>query len=124
MAQTGEAPVALIVGTRPEGIKIAPVYLALKRAGVPVILCSLAATDPAVCEVFQAFNIVPDREFDTAYRIKDLSLVVQTVLREVNAWLVEMVPSLLLIQGDSTSAMAAALAGFYVNIPVGHVEAG
>jgi len=124
MVTTGEAPIMLLIGTRPEGIKMAPVYLALKRAGVPVVLCSLSQTDPALNEVLNLFDVVPDIQFDTLNIHCEPCSVIQYVLADLKATISTVRPSLLLVQGDSTGAMAAALAGFYMNVPVGHVEAG
>jgi UDP-N-acetylglucosamine 2-epimerase (non-hydrolysing) len=124
MVTTGEAPIMLLIGTRPEGIKMAPVYLALKRAGVPVVLCSLSQTDLALNEVLNLFDVIPDIQFDTLNIHSEPCSVIQYVLADLKSTISRLRPSLLLVQGDSTSAMAAALAGFYMNVPVGHVEAG
>jgi len=117
-------PVVIIIGTRPEGIKMAPVYHALKRAGIPVILCSTMQHDQLLTDVLKLFNITPDYELDIMRHGQDLFYITQSILQKTKEILLQIKPALLLVQGDTTSAMAATLAAFYLNIPVGHVEAG
>lgn len=119
-----ERPIVLIIGTRPEGIKMAPVYHALKRAQVPVIVVSTMQHDQLLTDVFELFGIVPDMSLDIMRLGQDLFYVTQSILQKTKEIFLEIQPALVLVQGDTTSSMAASLAAFYLRIPVGHVEAG
>lgn len=117
-------PVVIVIGTRPEGIKMAPVYLALKRAGIPVIICSTLQHDHLLREVFELFDITPDFDLNIMRVGQDLFYITQSVLQKTKELFRDINPLLVLVQGDTTSSMAASLAAFYLGIPVGHVEAG
>lgn len=119
-----EFPVVIIIGTRPEGIKMAPVYLALQRAGIPVVLISTMQQDKLLAEVFNLFGIAADYYLDNVHSSLDPFYITQTVLQKTKDIFRSLNPLLVLVQGDTTSSMAAALAAFYLGIPVGHVEAG
>jgi UDP-N-acetylglucosamine 2-epimerase (non-hydrolysing) len=119
-----EGPLALIIGTRPEGIKMAPVYHALKKAGIPVVVISTMQHDQLLTNVLDLFHIVPDYALDIMRPGQDLFYLTQSVLQKTKQIYADIKPSLVLVQGDTTSSMAAALAAFYMHIPVGHVEAG
>ncbi|MEX0940358.1 MAG: UDP-N-acetylglucosamine 2-epimerase (non-hydrolyzing) [Candidatus Babeliales bacterium] len=117
-------PIVLIIGTRPEGIKMIPVYFALKDAGMPVIICSTWQHNELLSEVYSLFNIKPEINFDIMRPGQDLFYLTQEILIKIKKVFQEINPSLVLVQGDTTSAMTAALAAFYLHIPVGHIEAG
>lgn len=119
-----EFPVVIVIGTRPEGIKMAPVYLALKRAGIPTILVSTMQQDQLLREVFDLFGIAPDYDLQIMHHGQDLFYVTQSVLQKTKELYTALNPLLVIVQGDTTTSMAAALAAFYLGIPVGHVEAG
>ncbi len=124
MFEHAESPIILIVGTRPEGIKMAPVYHALKRAGIPTILCATMQHGELLQEVFDLFKIKPDIELNIMRHGQDLFYVTQAVLQKTKEVFLSVQPSLIMVQGDTTSSMAAALAAFYLGIPVAHIEAG
>ncbi|MFC1841751.1 non-hydrolyzing UDP-N-acetylglucosamine 2-epimerase [Candidatus Dependentiae bacterium] len=117
-------PIVLIVGTRPEGIKVIPVYKALKKAGLPAILCSTMQHDELLSQVFDIFAVKPDINLDIMRHGQDLFYVTQSILQKTKEVFLRVKPSLVIVQGDTTSTMAAALAAFYAHIPVAHVEAG
>jgi len=117
-------PILLVVGTRPEGIKMMPVYFALKRVGIPVLLCSTGQHCALLEEVFTLFSVVPDIKLSLMKPDQDLSYLTCAVLESMKAVYAQYKPSLVLVEGDTTTVMAAALAAFYEKIPVGHVEAG
>jgi len=119
-----QGPLVLIIGTRPEGIKMAPVYHALKEAGIPVVVVSTMQHDQLLTDVLSLFGIVPDYSLDIMRLGQDLFYITQSVLQKTKQIYTQIKPSLVLVQGDTTSSMAAALAAFYLQIPVGHVEAG
>ena len=117
-------PVLVVVGTRPEGIKMIPVYNALKEADIETILCSTGQHTDLLDDTFRIFNVTPDINFNIMKPGQDLFYITQAVLDKMKTILRDIKPSLVLVQGDTTSAMVAALASFYLKIPVGHVEAG
>ncbi len=118
------APVVLIVGTRPEGIKMMPVYFALKEANVPVVLCSTMQHDQLLQDVFDLFGVTPDYDLGVMRPNQDLFYVTQSLLQKIKEVLLKVKPSCVLVQGDTTSTMVGAMAAFYLKIPVGHIEAG
>ena len=124
MVETKDSPVLLIIGTRPEGIKMAPVYHALKRAGIPTTVCSTMQHNQLLLEVLDLFDIVPDISLNIMRSGQDLFYLTQAVLQKTKETFLSVCPSLILVQGDTTSSMAAAMAAFYLGIPIGHVEAG
>lgn len=124
MPNVTESPVLLIIGTRPEGIKMAPVYHALVRAGIPTIVCSTMQHDQLLTEVLELFNIIPDSALKIMRPKQDLFYLTQSVLQKTKELFIKEKPCMVLVQGDTTSSMAAALAAFYLRIPVGHIEAG
>lgn len=117
-------PVLVVIGTRPEGIKMIPVYNALQSAGIKTVLCSTGQHTDLLEDTFKIFNVAPDINLNIMKPGQDLFYITTTVLDKMKMILKEIAPSLVLVQGDTTSAMAAALAAFYLKIPVGHVEAG
>ncbi len=124
MAHQHERPIVIVIGTRPEGIKMAPVYHALKAAGLPVLLCSSGQHKALLHDVFDLFEIVPDVSWAIMRPGQDLFYLTHAVLNHAKQYFQEVNPRLILVQGDTTTAMAAALCAFYLHIPVGHVEAG
>ncbi len=117
-------PVVVIIGTRPEAIKMMPVYFALKEAGIPVFLCSTMQHDQLLYDVLDLFGVTPDVDLGIMRIGQDLFYVTQSLLQKTKELYKKINPSLVLVQGDTTSTMAAALAAFYLKIPVGHIEAG
>jgi UDP-N-acetylglucosamine 2-epimerase (non-hydrolysing) len=117
-------PIVLIVGTRPEGIKMIPLYFAFKRLQIPIVLCSTDQHSDLLQEVYDLFGVVPDYQLDIMKPNQDLFYITEITLQKLKIFFNKVNPSLVLVQGDTTSSMSAALAAFYLNIPIGHVEAG
>ncbi len=118
------SPIVLIVGTRPEGIKMIPLYLAFKKMQISIVLCSTDQHSYLLQEVYDLFGIVPDYQLDIMQPNQDLFHITESALLKLKAFYNKVNPCLVLVQGDTTSSMAAAMAAFYLNIPIGHVEAG
>jgi UDP-N-acetylglucosamine 2-epimerase len=115
----------IVLGTRPEAIKLAPVVLAArKRAGMQVIVCSTGQHADMCTGVLDLFGISADVDLAVMTRGQTLTDLTSAVLRAMRALLEERRPDWLIVQGDTTTALAAALAAFYQKIPVAHVEAG
>ena len=116
---------ALIVGTRPECIKLAPVYAELRRAGkVRPLLVSTGQHRELLDQALGSFSLKPDVDLELMQPGQSLPELSSRVLTGVSAWLAEAKPSAILVQGDTTTVLGSAMAAFYAGIPVGHVEAG
>ncbi len=114
-----------VFGTRPEAIKMAPVLNLLAREqGLRSLVCVTAQHREMLDQVLSLFSIVPDQDLDQMREGQTLEDITTRALTEVTAYLRRVKPDLLLVQGDTTTTMAAALAAFYSRVPVGHVEAG
>lgn len=113
------------MGTRPEAIKLAPVILALKRMpSMRVRVVSTGQHQAMVQQVLKAFGLTPHDHLLIMRPSQSLGEVTRRVLDRLPPVIKRESPHLILVQGDTTTAFAAALAGFYAKIPVGHVEAG
>lgn len=116
--------IVLIVGTRPEAIKMAPVVRALRDRGMAPLLVSTGQHLDLLRTALAALELEPDRELAIMTPDQTPSSVAARVLERLPPLLAELQPSALLVQGDTTSVVAAALAAYYAGVPVGHVEAG
>ncbi len=119
------ARVAVVVGTRPEAIKVAPVALALQASPVfePLVV-STGQHRELVAQMLAGFGIAPDVDLDVMAHGQSLGDVTARVVTRMAPVLAERRPRAVLVQGDTTTAMAAALAAFYARVPVVHLEAG
>ncbi len=117
-------PVIVVMGTRPEAIKLAPLFTTLISKEIPTILCATFQHNELLQQVFDIFNIKPDINLDVMKKNQSLFFLTSTILEKMHQVYQEYKPSLVLVQGDTTTTFAAALAAFYLKIPVGHVEAG
>lgn len=122
--ENSKKPVVLMIGTRPEAIKMMPVYKALKEADLPVLLCSSGQHLEMVDESLSIFGEKLDHNFSIMKPNQDLVYITTSVIEKTTEFLKATQPFLVIVQGDTTTAMAAALASFYCKIPVAHVEAG
>lgn len=117
--------ILLVIGTRPEAIKLAPVIARLRAApGLLPLVCVTGQHRALLDEVLQAQAIRPDRDLDVMRQARGLSAVTAAILARLPEVLAELRPDRVLVQGDTTTTFAAALAAFHAAIPVGHVEAG
>lgn len=123
--QMKQTRVLSIFGTRPEAIKMAPVVLALKEAkGVESRVCVTAQHREMLDQVLQLFDIEPDIDLNLMRPNQNLSELTAQILQSLDPILTQEKPDWILVQGDTTTVMAASLAAFYRGIHVGHVEAG
>jgi UDP-N-acetylglucosamine 2-epimerase (non-hydrolysing) len=118
--------IMLAFGTRPEAIKLAPLYHSLKSDLVEsdVYVCVTGQHRHMLDQVLRVFDIVPDIDLDLMKDGQDLFDITSSVLLSMREVLEEYKPDLLIVHGDTTTSMASALAAFYSGVPVGHVEAG
>jgi UDP-N-acetylglucosamine 2-epimerase (non-hydrolysing) len=115
-----------IFGTRPEAIKMAPVVKALKAHAdrVEARVCVTAQHRHMLDQVLELFEIQPDYDLDIMTENQSLAQVTASVFTGLDPVLVGEAPDWVLVQGDTTTVMAASLAAFYRRVKVGHVEAG
>ena len=117
--------VVVVAGTRPEVIKMSSVYMELQRSDfLEPIFLSTGQHREMLAQAFGAFNLSPDHDLELMKPGQDLTGLTARVLQAVGTYLEENRPDAVLVQGDTTSVLASAMAAFYQNIPVGHVEAG
>jgi len=118
--------ILLVFGTRPEAIKMAPLVKALQAQPekFKTIVCVTAQHRQMLDQVLRIFDITPDFDLDIMKPNQDLYDVTSRVLLGMRDVLREAKPDIVLVHGDTTTSTAAALAAFYQQIPVGHVEAG
>jgi UDP-N-acetylglucosamine 2-epimerase (non-hydrolysing) len=116
--------IAVIFGTRPEAIKLAPVVLALREAGAPHVVVTTGQHADLVGDVLEPFGITPDVDLGLMREEQGLDYVLAAAIGVVGRELDRLVPSVVVVQGDTTSMLGSALAAFHRGIPVAHVEAG
>lgn len=117
--------IIVVFGTRPEAIKMAPVVHALQsRPEIGTIVCVTAQHRQMLDQVLTLFNIAPDIDLDLMQANQDLADITSRALVGLRDSFRQTKPDAILVHGDTTTALAAAMAGFYLGIPVGHVEAG
>ena len=117
--------VLTIFGTRPEAIKLAPVIVELRKyPEIDSRICITAQHREMLDQVLNLFHLAPDIDLDLMEHGQSLSELTSRVLTSVTEVLCEEKPDLVLIQGDTTTVMATAMAAFYQRIKIGHVEAG
>jgi UDP-N-acetylglucosamine 2-epimerase len=120
-----ETRIAVVGGTRPEAIKLAPVLHRLRgERGVETMFISTGQHRDMLNQVLGAFDLRPDLDLDIMRPDQDLYDITAATLSGLKPVLRDFAPDWVIVQGDTTSAMAGALAAFYEKIPVAHVEAG
>jgi UDP-N-acetylglucosamine 2-epimerase len=126
MSATAPKKVLVIFGTRPEAIKLAPVIRALE--GEPslfsVVNCVTGQHREILDEMLRTFDIQPHVDLELMQPRQTLPDLTARAMTRISETLTQVRPDFVLVQGDTTTAMTAALASFYAKIPVGHVEAG
>jgi UDP-N-acetylglucosamine 2-epimerase (non-hydrolysing) len=118
-------PVSIIAGTRPEAIKMAPVIQAFQKS--PLFQTQVILTGQhreMVDQVMAFFNLKADHDLAIMQPKQTLTDITCLAVRGLEELFIKLQPKMVLVQGDTTTAFAAALAAFYQQIPVGHVEAG
>ena len=118
--------IMLVFGTRPEAIKMCPLVKAFQKEpeAFETIVCVTGQHREMLDQVLEIFDVKPDYDLNIMKQGQDLYDVTARVLTGMREVLDEVKPDVVLVHGDTTTSMAAALAAFYRQIPVGHVEAG
>jgi UDP-N-acetylglucosamine 2-epimerase (non-hydrolysing) len=118
--------VMVVAGTRPEAIKVAPVIDCLLRhpKEFHTIITATAQHRELLDQAFSLFKIIPDFDLDLMSSTQSLTSLTGRVLEGMSKTLIDVKPDIVLVQGDTTTVFATALAAFYLKIPVAHIEAG
>lgn len=117
--------VMLVFGTRPEAIKMCPLVNELKtRKGIKTIVCVTGQHRQMLDQVLEVFNVVPDYDLSIMKDRQTLFDVTTNILNKIGDVLDEVKPDVVLVHGDTSTTFVTALACYYKQIPVGHVEAG
>lgn len=117
--------VMLVFGTRPEAIKMCPLVNELKKRNtMKTVVCVTGQHRQMLDQVLKAFSVVPDYDLSIMKENQTLFDVTVNILSRIKTVLEEVKPDVVLVHGDTTTTFVTALACFYMQIPVGHVEAG
>jgi UDP-N-acetylglucosamine 2-epimerase (non-hydrolysing) len=117
--------VMTVFGTRPEGIKMAPIIKAMeKNSKIENTICITAQHREMLDQVLNLFNIEPDYDLNIFKPGQSLTEITMRALEGLEKVIMEVKPDLLLVQGDTSTVFAGALAAFYQKVKIGHVEAG
>lgn len=117
--------VMLVFGTRPEAIKMCPLVNELKtRQNMNTVVCVTGQHRQMLDQVLEAFDVVPDYDLSVMKDKQTLFDITTNILNRIKCVLEEVKPDIVLVHGDTSTTFVTALACFYLQIPVGHVEAG
>ena len=117
--------VALAFGTRPEAIKMAPVIAAMRQhPGIETEIVLTAQHRELLDQVLEVFGLSADHDLNVMQPRQSLAELSSRLMAALDRWLEQSRPDLLMVQGDTTSAFIGALAAFYRQVPVAHIEAG
>lgn len=118
--------ILIVFGTRPEAIKMAPLVMELQQHNddFDLKVCVTAQHREMLDQVLSLFHIIPDYDLNLMTKGQDLYDITSRVLLEMRKVLTDYQPDIVLVHGDTTTSTATALAAYYQQIPVGHVEAG
>lgn len=117
--------VMLVFGTRPEAIKMCPLVNELnKRKGIRTVVCVTGQHRQMLDQVLETFHVIPDYDLSIMKEKQTLFDITSNILNGIGSVLDEVKPDVVLVHGDTSTTFVTALACFYKQIPVGHVEAG
>lgn len=117
--------ILILIGTRPEAIKLAPLTIRLKQSStLKPILCSTGQHKEMLDNTLADFGLTPDLNLGTMQKNQTLISLSAKLFEGLDNLLNKTNPAAIIVQGDTTTALAGAISGFYSRIPVGHVEAG
>ena len=117
--------IMLVFGTRPEAIKMCPLVLELKsRKNCETVVCVTGQHRQMLDSVLETFGVVPDYDLSIMKEKQTLFDITTGILTKIKAVFEEVKPDVVLVHGDTSTTFVTALAAFYLQIPVGHVEAG
>ena len=115
----------IVFGTRPEAIKMCPLVKELKeRKNIQTIVCVTGQHREMLKQVLDCFEVIPDYNLDIMQDKQTLFDITNNIISKIKPVLEEVRPDIILVHGDTTTTFVTALCAFYMQIPVGHVEAG
>lgn len=114
----------IVFGTRPEAIKMAPLVEGLKKSGLDYKVCVTAQHRQMLDQVLELFEIVPDYDLDIMSSKQTLSTVTSSILEKMQPVIDDYRPTTIFVHGDTATTLATALAAYYNQIDIAHVEAG
>jgi UDP-N-acetylglucosamine 2-epimerase (non-hydrolysing) len=115
----------IIVGTRPDAIKMAPLYLEFrKNSKFETLLCSSGQHFQLLNQALEIFDMTPDFELKSMIENQSLAELTSILVEKFTDLYIEICPDIVFVHGDTTTAFISALSAFYLNIPIAHVEAG
>lgn len=121
---SGYRRICFVLGTRPEMIKIAPLLLQARKQGAQTVLVNSGQHADLLTPLFELFGLKPDHDLAAMSPGQPLNVLVAKVMERLDPILENEAPDCVIVQGDTATALAGALAAFNRKIPVGHVEAG
>lgn len=125
MKKSEKRRVLVVFGTRPEAIKMCPLVNELKtRNGIEVKVCVTGQHRQMLDQVLDTFDVVPDYDLSIMKEKQSLFDITTAILERIRSVLEKEKPDVVLVHGDTSTTFVTALACFYLQIPVGHVEAG
>jgi UDP-N-acetylglucosamine 2-epimerase (non-hydrolysing) len=113
-----------VFGTRPEVIKIAPVYLYFKKTGEKVLSVATAQHREMMDMMVDVFKMQPDYDLNIMSHNQSLNRIVALIMEKLEPIFIKEKPDIVFVQGDTTTAFTSALCAFHLSIPVAHIEAG
>lgn len=117
--------IMLVFGTRPEAIKMCPLVKELKtRKNVQTVVCVTGQHREMLNQVLECFEVIPDYNLDIMQDKQTLFDITTNIINKIRPVLEQEKPDVILVHGDTTTSFVASLCAFYMQIPVGHVEAG
>ena len=117
--------ISIIFGTRPEAIKLCPLILAMEQhPDFEPHVCVTGQHRHMLDQVLEVFDVIPDVDLSLMEANQTLGKLTSKAFLAIDAYLAEVNPDMVIVQGDTTTVFCAAMAAFYRQIPVGHVEAG
>ena len=117
--------IMIVFGTRPEAIKMCPLVKELKeRKNIQTIVCVTGQHREMLKQVLDCFEVIPDYNLDIMQDKQTLFDITNNIISKIKPVLEEVRPDIILVHGDTTTTFVTALCAFYMQIPVGHVEAG
>lgn len=124
IAPSDQHPVMVVLGTRPEVIKLVPVILALRQRGIPTYVVSTGQHREMLEQMLRVFDLTPDQDLQLMKADQSLAELSANLLAAMDRLLLDIEPCCVVVQGDTTTVAMVALAAFYRKITVAHVEAG
>ena len=125
MRESGKITALIVFGTRPEAIKMCPLVKEFRtRSGIRTKVCVSGQHREMLDQVLQLFGVTPDYDLNIMQREQTLFDITAKTLTGMRAVLLDCKPDVVFVHGDTTTAFAASVAAFYLQIPVAHVEAG